>query len=86
MSQFPITPADLEQDGIVRALAEACVQALHEVAATATAERFVRLAAHQVADAGELTPERVAAHLQTTLQAMKATALELYWAENAGRA
>ncbi len=86
MSQSPITPADLENDGIILALAEACVQAMQEAAATATAKRFVRLAAHQVADAGELTHERVAAHLQTTLQALKATKLELYWAENAGRA
>ncbi len=86
MSESPITVADLEQNGIVRALAETCVQAMHEAAATATTERFMRLAAHQVADAGELTPERVVAHLQTTLQALKATALELYWAEKAGRA
>lgn len=86
MNKTSTTVADLEQNSTVRDLAAACVRALHEAAATATTERFVRLCAHQVADAGELTPEGVVAHLQTTLQALRATALELYWAETAGRA
>jgi len=86
MTNPAITAADLEQNGIIFAVAETCVQALQEAAATATAERFIHLASHQVADAGELTAERVAQHLQETLKALKATTLELYLANCAGHA
>lgn len=78
--------ADLEQDGIVHELAVACVNALREVADTATASRFIHLVAHQVAAVGEPTAESVAAHLRTTLTALQSSSAELRWAETAGRA
>ncbi|MFT3847903.1 MAG: hypothetical protein QM739_04275 [Propionivibrio sp.] len=79
--------AKLEQDGIVFGLAQATVQALREIADTATPERFIKIVVKQLTDAGEVpTAERVAAHLHTTLGAIKAGALELQWAESAGRA
>lgn len=85
MSNHITTYDSLEQDGVIHALAEACVQAMHDTAAAATAQRFIRLCAHQVAGAGDMTAERVAAHLQTTLNGIKASASELHFAEGAGR-
>lgn len=83
MSKSTITTADLEKDGIIHGIAATCVQAMHEAAANATPERFIHLAARQVAGAGELTPERVAAHLHTTLKAILNTSAELRQAEHA---
>lgn len=76
---------ELARNGIVHALADACAQAVQEVAAAATPEHLIRLCARQVADAGELTAEGVAAHLNVTLAAFKASTTELLWAEAAGR-
>ena len=83
MSEPIITPAALEQDGIIHSIATACVQTMREITYGVTPERLVRLAARQVADAGELTPERVAAHLHTTLRALSATVDELRQGEHA---
>jgi hypothetical protein len=68
---------ELEKDGIVYPLAEACSQAIHELAAAATARQFVRLAALQAACSGELTPEHVAAHLHTILKSLTVSVAEL---------
>lgn len=69
----------LETDGIVHGIAFACVNALADAAAIATPERFIHLAARQLTAAGqEATAERVAAHLQTTFQALDACAKELH--------
>jgi len=83
MTQPTITPAELEQDGIIYGIANMCVQALHEAAASATPERFIHLAARQVAEAGDCGAERVAAHLHTTLVALKASCDELRQADRA---
>lgn len=78
MSEEVITPTILESDGIVYGIASACVRAVREVAEAATAERFIHLAARQVAQAGlPVTSGSVAAHLHTTLTALTATIEEL---------
>ena len=84
MSDLTNILADLEKDGLIHGIAKACVQAMHEAADSATPERFIRLAARQVFDSGELTDERVAAHLHTTLKALLKTSAELRQAEHAG--
>ena len=76
---------DLGTDGVVQGIAAACVQAMREAADNATADRFIRLAAHQVSGTGEPTAERVTSHLHTTLKALLSTSAELRWAEHAGK-
>lgn len=83
MSDPTITLADLEKDGLIHGIAEACVQAMHEAAASATPEQFIHLAGRQIAEGGELTAERVAAHLHTTLKAIMNTSAELRQSEHA---
>ena len=82
-----INTADLEQDGIVCGIAQACVDALREAASAATAQRFVRVVAQQVAEAHGLTavtPENVAAHLNTTLSGLVASVAQLHQVERVG--
>ena len=87
MSQSPITPAGLANDGIVYALAEACCTSMREVVAAATPERFIHLIAQQVAaSANELSAELVAERLRDTAAAGKVLAAELEWAGREGRA
>lgn len=74
-SSQPPYPFDLEGDGIVMGIAQMCTDALREAASAATAQRFAHLAAQQVAQAhgpDGVTPENVAAHLNTTLSGLVA--------------
>jgi hypothetical protein len=83
MTTCNTTPADLEQDGIVYGMAQACVDALREAADAATAQRFVRVVAQQVAQAHgptAVTPENVAAHLNTNLSGLVAAVAQLHQA------
>ena len=71
-------PTPPEQDGIVFGYAKACMSALKEAASAATTERFISLATRQIEESGQpATPERVAAHLHATLQALTATTEQL---------
>lgn len=64
--------------GICHGIAQSCMSALKEAASAATTERFVSLAARQIEESGQpATPERVAAHLHHTLQALTATTEQL---------
>lgn len=69
------TPANC---GICHGIAKSCLSSLKEAAGAATTERFVSLATRQIEESGQpATPERVAAHLHVTLQALTATTEQL---------
>ena len=81
------TAATQLEDETIIALANSCVLAMHSASAAATPRRFIHLIAHQVAAAGhDVNSTTVIAHLRTTLNALQATAAELTWATEAGRA
>lgn len=69
------TPANC---GICHGIAQSCMSALKEAASAATTERFISLATRQIEESGQpATPERVAAHLHHTLQALTVTTEQL---------
>ena len=69
------TPANC---GICHGIAQSCMSALKEASDTATTERFISLATRQIEESGQpVTPERAAAHLHHTLQALIATTEQL---------
>lgn len=59
-----------EQDGIVFGCARACTEAAREFADNASPERFIQLAADQVALSGPVTNERIASFLHANLRAL----------------
>ncbi len=89
--------ADLEQDGIVMGVAQACIATLRESANVATPEVVVRLAAKEIAaELGEPgafaalsrieRAERVAGRLHSWLKSQVAGLAQLRGAEPAGSA
>lgn len=63
-----INTADLEQDGIVYGLAQACVEAMHTIAAKVTPEGFIQEAVQLT---GENNPERIAQFLHELLAGLR---------------
>lgn len=74
MTDQTITTADLEKDGIVHGYAAACAQTMRETAASATAERFICLAAHELSKAGfPVTSGSVCAYLHEMTNSLTKT-------------